>query len=236
MSVKVVMFDLDGTLLPMDQEVFVKAYMGKLAAHMAPYGYDPDKLAKSIWASFMAVIGADGKLSNEDMFWQSLNSIYGRQVKMDMPIFDEFYKDKFQEIAKSCGYNPMSNRVVKFLKDKGITLILATNPVFPAVATNSRIRWAGLNREDFSLVTTYENSHFCKPNIKYYREILDKMGLDPRECLMVGNDVAEDMIAGTLGMDVFLVTDCLINTKGLDTSNYPSGSLEDLMNYLADRI
>ncbi len=236
MSIKAVMFDLDGTLLPMDQEIFLNAYMGKLAAHMAPYGYEPETLVKSIWASTMAVIKADGSLSNEDKFWQTITSICGEQVKRDMPIFEEFYQDKFQEISNVCGNDPEANQVVKFLRDKGITLILATNPVFPAVATNSRIKWAGLDREDFSLVTTYENSHFCKPNIKYYVEILDKMGLDPRECLMVGNDVAEDMIAATLGMEVFLVTDCLINSKGLDTTNYPQGSLKDLLKYLADKI
>ncbi len=236
MSIKTVLFDLDGTLLPMDQEIFLKAYMGKLAAHMAPHGYEPETLVKSIWASTMAVIKADGTLSNEDMFWQTITSMCGDQVKSDMAIFEEFYQDKFQEVANACGYDPMANQVVKFLKDKGITLILATNPVFPAVATNSRIRWAGLDCEDFALVTTYENSHFCKPNIKYYEEILDKMGLDPKECLMVGNDVAEDMIASNLGMEVYLVTDCLINSKGLDIANYPQGSLNDLLNYLADKI
>ena len=109
---------------------------------------------------------------------------------------------------------------------------LATNPLFPAVATLSRIQWAGLNPEDFELVTTYENSRFCKPNPDYYREILGKLKLDGEECLMVGNDVGEDMIARRLGMKVFLLTDCLINKDNADISQFPNGSFPELLHYI----
>ena len=39
--IKTVLFDLDGTLLPMDQDNFVKAYFKNLAIKLAPHGYDP---------------------------------------------------------------------------------------------------------------------------------------------------------------------------------------------------
>ena len=52
------------------------------------------------------------------------------------------------------------------------------------------------------------------------------------ECLMVGNDIGEDMIAETLGMHVFLLTDCLINKKNVDITRYPHGNFSDLQNYL----
>ena len=39
-----VFFALDGTLLPMDLEVFVKDYLGRIAAKLAPHGYDPKQL------------------------------------------------------------------------------------------------------------------------------------------------------------------------------------------------
>lgn len=236
MSIKAVLFDLDGTLLPMDQGEFIKAYMTGLSAHMAPYGYDPETLVKSIWASIKAVIHAEGKVTNEEMFWKTITQICGDKVKSDLPVFEKFYEDKFQKIAGVCGYNPLASTVIRFLKDKGLTIILATNPIFPAVATHSRIRWAGLDAADFALITTYENSHYCKPNINYYMEILDKMKLDPKECLMVGNDVAEDMISASLGLDVFLVTDCIINTQGEDISKYPQGGLGDLLTHLEDTI
>ena len=49
---------------------------------------------------------------------------------------------------------------------------------------------------------------------------------------MVGNDVGEDMIARDLGMQVFLLTDCLINRKEKDISVYPNGSFDELMDYI----
>lgn len=49
---------------------------------------------------------------------------------------------------------------------------------------------------------------------------------------MVGNDVSEDMIAQDLGMQVFLLTDCLINKENEDISRYPHGSFPQLMDYI----
>ena len=118
--------------------------------------------------------------------------------------------------------------IVRSLKAAGVRVALATNPVFPAIATESRIRWAGLEPEEFELYTTYENIGFCKPNLDYYREILRRMELNAADCLMVGNDVDEDMVAGQLGMEVFLLTDHLINKSGTDINAFPHGSFDDL--------
>ena len=114
----------------------------------------------------------------------------------------------------------------------GLRTILATNPLFPVVATHSRVRWAGFQPENFEMITTYENSSYCKPNPDYYREILGKMNLKPEECLMVGNDAIEDAAAEKLGIRVFLLTDCLINKDQRDLSAYPRGSFPELMNYI----
>ena len=229
---KAILFDLDGTLLPMDQEVFVRDYLGRMAAFLAPHGYDPQSLIKAVWAGTGAMVKNDGKALNEDVFWYVFNSILGRDAKQDLALFEEFYRTEFQKAKDSCGFNPMAAETVRQIKAMGYRLILATNPLFPAIATYSRIRWAGLNPEDFELVTTYENSRFCKPNPDYYREILGKIALDGSQCLMVGNDVGEDMIAGTLGMKTFLLTDCLINKTAEDISQYPNGSFPELLHYI----
>ncbi len=229
---KAILFDLDGTLLPMDQEVFVRDYLGRMAAFLAPHGYDPQSLIKAVWAGTGAMVKNDGKALNEDVFWYVFNSILGRDAKQDLALFEEFYRTEFQKAKDSCGFNPAAVEAIRQIKDMGYRLILATNPLFPAIATHSRIRWAGLNPEDFELVTTYENSQFCKPNPDYYREILGKIALDGSQCLMVGNDVGEDMIAGTLGMKTFLLTDCLINKTAEDISQYPNGSFPELLHYI----
>lgn len=229
---KAILFDLDGTLLPMDQEVFVRDYLGRMTAFLAPHGYDPQSLIKAVWAGTGAMVKNDGKALNEDVFWYVFNSILGRDAKQDLALFEEFYRTEFQKAKDSCGFNPAAVEAIRQIKDMGYRLILATNPLFPAIATHSRIRWAGLNPEDFELITTYENSRFCKPNPDYYREILGKIALDGSQCLMVGNDVGEDMIAGTLGMKTFLLTDCLINKTAEDITQYPNGSFPELLHYI----
>lgn len=227
-----VFFDLDGTLLPMDQEVFLQAYLGGLAAKMAPHGYEPQLLVKSIWKGTGAMVMNDGSVRNDEAFWKTFSAIYGRDTRVDEPVFDEFYHVEFQDIQKSCGFDPRAAEAVKEIKAGGRKVVLATNPLFPAIATHSRAKWAGLNPEDFAWITTYENSYHCKPNPDYYREILDKLGLQAEECLMVGNDVGEDMIAESLGMKVFLLTDCLINKDNADISRYPHGSFPELLDYI----
>ena len=234
MRLKAILFDLDGTLLPMDQDIFIKHYMGGLAAKMAPHGYDPKLLMKGIWAGTGAMVQNDGTRSNEQVFWDCFQNIFGENVRKDEPIFDEFYRKEFQSVKDVCGRDPRAAQVIALVKQKGLRPILATNPLFPAIATQSRACWAGLDPADFELITTYENSSFCKPHPDYYREILTKCGLAPEECVMVGNDVSEDMIARDLGMQVFLLTDCLINKENKDISQYPNGSFDALLRFLSN--
>lgn len=230
--IKNILFDLDGTLLPMDQEKFTRSYFRRLAAKLAPLGYEPEKLVDGIWQATYAVIKNDGSRTNEEMFWQQFAVIFGDRVFADRPVFDEYYRVEFQGVKDDCGFNPAAAETVKRLKAAGCRVILATNPIFPSVATETRIRWAGLEPEDFELYTTYENSHYCKPNPLYYHEILDKLSLDAAESLMVGNDVEEDMVAKELGMSVFLLKDCLINKNEKDISAFPQGGFAELSQYI----
>ncbi|MDE6047540.1 MAG: hypothetical protein K2F56_02815, partial [Anaeroplasmataceae bacterium] len=129
-----------------------------------------------------------------------------------------------------------SPKLIVFLKNKKFELILATNPIFPLIAQTKRLAWAGIKDSDFSWITSYENSHYCKPNLKYYEEILSHFPYQPNECLMIGNDVGEDMIAKELGMQVFLLTDCLINKDNVDISIFPHGDYAMLFSYLNQEI
>lgn len=236
MSLKAVLFDLDGTLLPMDQDVFVKAYFGGISKKLAPHGYDPKEFIGAIWQGTGAMIKNDGKNTNEQVFWRVFTSIYGEKSLNDIPHFDKFYEENFDEIKAVCGFNPKAPETVKALKEKGIRVILATNPIFPSIATEKRIKWAGLAPEDFELFTSYENISCSKPNLKYYEEILSRTGLSAEDCLMVGNDVGDDMVAENLGMKVFLLTDCLINKSEKDISAYPNGDFDALNDYISKLI
>jgi len=232
MKITTVFFDLDGTLLPMDLDVFLKSYFKLLAEKIAPLGYDPTSLIDNIWAGTVAMVKNDGSRKNEEAFWAQFAKFYGDKVYDDIPVFDKFYSEEFNLAKDVCGFDPMSKKIVDDLKERGFDLVLATNPIFPNVATANRLSWAGVSPDSFSYITNYSNSSYCKPNPKYYREILSKLGKTPEECLMIGNDVEDDMIAQSIGMKVFLLTNCLINKKDRDISAYPHGDFEALTEYL----
>ncbi len=115
-------------------------------------------------------------------------------------------------------------------------MAVATNPIFPEIALKKRILWAGLDPGDFALVTTYENSHFCKPNPDYYREILEKLDADPAETVMIGNDTAEDLAAQKAGIRTFIITDCLIDKKGVPLDSVPHGDWNAAYVWIAEAI
>ena len=232
LPVKTVLFDLDGTLLPMDQDVFTKAYFVALTEKLAPHGYDPDALVRGIWTGTASMVRNDGSKTNEAAFWDAFAAIFGDRVYKDKALFDAFYAGDFDKAQKVCSFAPEARAAVKELKADGCQIILASNPIFPLTAQKKRMEWAGLDTEDFSYITSYENSHYCKPNPDYYREILSVTGCPAEDCLMVGNDANEDMAAADAGIRVFLLTNCLINSKGKDISAYPRGGFGQLMEFV----
>ena len=225
---KIVMFDLDGTLLPMDQDVFVKAYFSELCKKAAPFGYDPEKLIKGVWAGTGAMVKNNGAKTNEDVFWDTFSGLFGEKALADKKIFNEFYANEFDRAKTVCGHTPVAAELIRKLRAAGIKVVLASNPVFPETAQKKRMQWAGVDPDDFEYITTYENSHYCKPNTKYYAELLEKLGYKAEDCIMVGNDVNEDMCAAEIGIKTFLLTDCMINAAGKDISSYDRGGFPEL--------
>lgn len=232
MSVKAVLFDLDGTLLPMDQDIFVKAYFKGIAQRLSKIGYDPEKLIGAIWQGTGAMINNDGSKTNEEAFWDCFCSVYGEYKREDEPYFEDFYRSDFGKVKEVCGFNENSRKMIDMLKQNGIRCVLATNPIFPRIATESRIKWAGLSPSDFELYTTYENIGYCKPNPEYYKEILRRLSLRAEDCVMVGNDVSDDMVAEKLGIKTFLLTDNLINKESIDIAIYSHGGFIELYTFL----
>ncbi|MCL6548069.1 MAG: HAD family hydrolase [Alicyclobacillus sp.] len=231
MTLNTLMFDLDGTLLPMDLDEFMKGYFGALVPKVR-HVIRPDSFLRHLWDSTVDMMrNEDETLTNLEAFKQSFLSATGLREGDIWPLFDKFYAEEFGELQRWTQPSAISREICRTAADKGYRLVLATNPIFPAEAVYHRMRWAGIDDLPFALVTTMEHMHYCKPNPKYYAEILDRLGADPSECMMFGNDVQEDGAARQAGVRTFLVTDCLIDHgSGNDLGEFDYiGSLQDVL-------
>ena len=234
MSIKHILFDLDGTLLPMVQDEFVKFYMPLLAKSYMGAGVplDPKKFIGAVWAGYEAMVKNDGSRTNREAFWSYMEPELPISTEESENIALKFYENEFNQAICTTKPTPVSNQIVKKAKSRGLETYLATNPVFPQCATMNRIRWAGLVAEDFKVITTYETCTYCKPNPEYFRGILEEFSLDPSECLMVGNDVEEDLAIRSLGVKTYLVTDTMENKKDLPVKSDYIGTLEELLKFI----
>lgn len=214
MRYQAILFDLDGTLLPMDLEPFTKIYFGALAKELAPFGLTPEKLFKPFWAATKAMMGnTTGKL-NADVFWETFTAMTGIDRAQVEPVCDAFYNVGFQAARAATKENPLAVEAVRAAREKADKVVLATNPLFPMAGQKTRLSWIGLAPEDFDLVTCYTSDRHCKPNPAYFHDICQRLQLDPARCLMIGNDDREDMDCATAaGMDAYLVTDCRLIDK-----------------------
>ena len=210
-----VLFDLDGTLLPMDVKEFTDKYFGLIVQTMNENGRDGKFILKAIGKGVENIIQNNGTLTNEEVFWNTFTSITNIKQEEIEPEFTQFYETRF-DLINTQEQNSNMIQAVSLLKEKGYRLLLATNPLFPSIATEKRIKWAGLNKEIFEWVTTYENSSYAKPNPSYYKEIIEKCNLNVNECIMIGNDVKEDCAVTSLGIPVYLVNDYLLNKYNLE--------------------
>ncbi len=232
MKYEAILFDLDGTLLPLDLDIFTKKYFGELGKVLAPHGYDPEQLVKSIWAGTKAMMKNDGSMTNRDRFWQTFEEITGRPTDEAEKLCDTFYSNEFHRAREVCGENPLAIKAVNAARAAAGKVIVATNPLFPMVGQLSRLSWVDLTPDMFDMITSYEENSFCKPNPDYYRSICSRLSLDPAKCLMIGNDEDEDMhAAAALGMDTYLVCDCIIPSK---TKEYTGkkGTFAEMLEFL----
>lgn len=234
MKYEAILFDMDGTLLPMDQHVFVKYYFGELAKVLEPYGVKPQELNEALWGGVEAMVKNDGAKKNEERFWEFFETkvqIPGGRKALE-EIMLHFYENEFHLVKAYMGENPLAKKAVALAHELAPKVILATNPIFPMVAQLARLSWVGLGKEDFDFITSYEEQYFCKPNPRYYEEICKKMNVDPQKCLMVGNDELEDMAtASRVGMECYMVSDSQILRDGY-TWNGKKGTFEELVEWM----
>ena len=228
-----VLFDLDGTLIDLDQDEFIRLYFVVLLDKLAALGYEKDAMLHILETAIRATKFNDGSRTNEVRFWHTLDTELGGIPDDVREAILSFYSDDFRDIlAKTCTAYPRSREILATARAKGLRIILATNPLFPAECTHARIRLGGMSPTDFEYITAYENSSYCKPNSAYFTELLSRLDIAPEECVMVGNDTKDDFSAHALGIPVFILTDGLINQGNVDLNDYPHGGVDELIEYL----
>ncbi|MFW6264694.1 MAG: HAD family hydrolase [Bacillota bacterium] len=226
-----ILLDLDGTLLPIDIDEFLKGYFHLLSKEFSDI-WEADLFIDSLMKATYKMISNTGENYNMDVFKDTFFKLLEHEEEEAiMNRFENFYRKKFPTLEEGIIVNEQPAQLINILKEKGYKLVLATNPLFPLIAIEERLRWAKIDPAEFSLLTSYENMHYCKPNPAYYLEIAEKMRVEPDDCIMIGNDVQEDMLAADLGMKTFLVNDYLINREAEEINVDWQGSFNELIEY-----
>lgn len=232
---KAIFFDLDGTLLNMDEEEFTKGYFKLISEKLAPKGYKSEELIRNIWSSTLAMYKNDGSITNEEAFWSSFKKLYKHDVIKDKEFFDDFYVNEFKNTVKYCNVNDKARKIIDFCKENVEHVILSTNPIFPRCATLTRMSFIGLKEDDFDFITTYENSRFTKPNTNYFIELLKKFNLKSDEVILFGNNTIED---GDCSFDCGIKTYILKENK-IDKGSertYEEISIDDVVDTIKKEI
>lgn len=221
---RAVFFDLDGTLLSMELDEFLGTYYRRLAGFVGAHGYDVEAFVPALNAGIKAMMAIDDGRANADKFWEAFFARFDAPEEDMRPLVERFYREEFGRIGEGVVPNEHMVAAVNALAEKGYPLVLATMPLFPRVAVEWRLRWAGVDPAAFSRITTFENSTSTKPKLAYFAENLAACGLRGEDVLMVGNNTVEDLAIRGLGADAFLVTDHLLDPAHLDLATVRHGS------------
>lgn len=230
-KLETVIFDLDGTLLPMDTTAFMMGYNDLIGAYFNPL-IDPTIFIKALWASTKETIDNLEHKKNYDVFREAMAT----KLDGDMSVYYEriykFYDEDFLQLGQLTSQSSEMIKAVQVLKDKGYRLLIATNPLFPLKANYHRIRWAGLSPEDFNYISCFEDNHYCKPHLEFYQEVIDLNDLDTSSVLMVGNDVEEDLVIKKLGVQTYLIENHILHRSGKAYKTDYKGKYEDFLRFV----
>lgn len=221
---RAILFDLDGTLLDIDMDEFLRRYFAVLAPVVGKAtGLDPRDGLAAVLAAVETMCDVHPGVTNRDVFQSRFEEVSGARLDdAAWAHFDRFYAEEFPLLGAALGPHEGARAAVETALSLGVDVAIATNPIFPSAAVNERLRWAGLSDLDVHLVTTYEDMSACKPHAAYYSEVAARLGRSPRECLMVGDDASLDMSAADVGMKTFYVGPAPVPACDW------SGTLEDL--------
>ncbi len=206
MKLQAVLLDLDNTLILFEEPVFFKHYSQSLYLVFQDL-MTPQEFSQRLIYSTQMMVNNNGELTNAEYFIKEFANGTSADANELWQRFSNFYDNEFEQFQPLMKPLDGARESILFIKEKGLKIVIASNPMFPIKVQLARLRWAGLDDIQYDLITSADNTTFVKPRLEYYQQICEKIKVTPKDCLMVGNDSFNDMIAAKIGMKTYLTTD-----------------------------
>ena len=206
---KAVLLDLDNTLILFDEMTYYEAYFKRLDSFFGD-DFTPDELKQRVLNGTLALGHNKGDKTNLECFLE----VFADGLEMSASVlwerFMDFYREVYDGIRVAVAVPEGLQDVLAGLRQAGLKLVIASNPIFPVIAQKKRMRWGDMDPDWFDLFTHMENMRYVKPRVDYFRQACEMVGQAPAECLMVGNDPVNDMAAGKAGLKTYRTTDAAV--------------------------
>lgn len=202
-GLQALLLDLDDTLIDNRMDTFIPAYFRALEGFVAGV-VEPERFIRELLRATRAMDSNNGTgPTNEEVFAAAFYPALGVPREEMEPLLARFYREAFPTLAPLTAPRPAAPKIVKWAFARGLQVVIATNPLFPRTAIEQRMAWGGVGVDlfDYDLVTSYENCRATKSSPAYFREIVEKLGRQSAECLMVGDNWGWDVAcAGEAGV------------------------------------
>ena len=204
MKITTLLFDMDSTIISIDEQGFSKRYFQLL--HKTHF-YDVDFMFFVDTMVDITRYVMTTKIPDKftiDTFVTEMSSKFKREPEELKTNLLDFYNRQYNQLKSYIRPARGVKKLIKNSFEKGYDVVVATTPVFPEVAIRKRLKWGGVLNFDYKLITHAENMHYSKPHEEYYIEILEKIGKKANECIMIGNEFIGDILGPTkIGMKTF---------------------------------
>jgi len=203
---KAILLDLDNTLILYDELKYYKAYFKQLNEFFGEE-MPPEELKERVLKGTMALGRNKGEKTNLECFLE----VFADGLDVDTAFlwerFMDFYREVYDGIRVAVTVPDGLQDGLARLRQNGLKLVIASNPIFPVLAQQKRMRWGGIDPGWFDLFTHMENMRYVKPRTDYFHQACNMIGHAPGDCMMVGNDPVNDMAAGKAGLKTYRTTD-----------------------------
>ncbi len=190
-KVKAVGFDVDGTLYHAPKEL--EEFFG-------------EKLRQEIFEELAEKLGVN-LVEAEKIYWRKKNLLGSNTATMESFGFDgeRFFQELFDQFPLE-KYLEKDERLVKMLAEleEDYRLFLISNGTGKQV--RRKLKLLGIEEDWFeSFVTCYDYG-WVKPQLEPFLKVTEEMGLEPNECLYVGDRCETDAVgAKNAGMRVAII-------------------------------